>query len=235
MNVVHLMQVFGLPAIAAIIFAESGMLVGFFLPGDTLLLSAGVLASQGQFDVRMTIFVVILATILGDNTGYQLGRVMGPRLFRKQDGILFRQEYVSRAEKFYEKYGAKTMLVSHYIPIVRSFAPLVAGVGKMPRGKFFLFNAIGDITWAVLIILLGYAFGRKIPNLDHYITPVILAVVVISISPVLWHLFGEKEGRERLFKKLRGLSKSGSPKSATKAANRRREPVRQPTNTKDRS
>jgi membrane-associated protein len=123
-------------------------MVGFFLPGDTLLLSAGILAAQGKLSLSLTMAVIAFAAILGDNTGYSLGRAMGPRLFRKKDGILFRHEYVARAEKFYEKYGSKTMLLSHFIPVVRSFAPLVAGVG--------------DIVWAVATTLVGYWFGSRI-------------------------------------------------------------------------
>ena len=193
----HLIQSGGLIAIGLIIFAESGMLVGFFLPGDTLLLSAGVLAAQGQLPIVMTIAVIAVAAIVGDNTGYLIGKLMGKRLFRKQDGILFRHEYVERAEKFYEKYGARAMLLAHFIPIVRSFAPLVAGVGQMNRAKFFAYDAIGDIAWAAIVTLLGYWVGSKIPNLDHYILPTILAVTVISISPMLWHLFGDPTARRR--------------------------------------
>ena len=204
-NVSDLIQTGGLLAIAAVIFAESGMMLGFFLPGDTLLLSAGVFAAQGKLPggVGLAIVVIGLAAILGDNTGYTIGKTMGPRLFRKKDGILFRHEYVERAEKFYERFGSKTMLLAHFVPIVRSFAPLVAGVGKMPRGKFFFFDAIGDIVWASLVTLLGYWFGSKIPNIDHYIMPTIGVVVVVSFGPMLWHLFGDKKARTRIMAKLR--------------------------------
>lgn len=204
-NVSNLIQTGGLLAIATIVFAESGMMLGFFLPGDTLLLSAGVFAAQGKLPggVVVAIAVIGLAAVLGDNTGYTIGRVMGPRLFRKKDGILFRHAYVARAEKFYERFGSKTMLLAHFVPIVRSFAPLVAGVGKMPRSRFILFDAIGDLAWAALVTLLGYWFGSKIPNIDHYIMPTIAVVVVISFGPMLWHLFGDKTARTRLLAKFR--------------------------------
>lgn len=204
LDVTHLIQSGGLLAIAIIIFLESGMMVGFFFPGDTLLLSAGVFAAQGQFPIATTIAVIAIAAILGDNTGYQLGKVMGKRIFRKKDGILFRQEYIERSEKFYEKHGAKTMLISHFVPIVRSFAPLVAGVGRMPRLKFFLFGAVGDIFWATSITLLGYWFGSRIPNIDKYILPVVGLAVLASFGPMLWHLFGDKTARARLFATLKG-------------------------------
>ena len=202
-DVNHLLQSGGLILLFLMVYAESGLMVGFFLPGDTLLLSAGLLASQGHFPIALAITVVAVAAILGDNSGYMIGRVMGKRLFRKQDGIIFRQQYVTQAEKFYEKHGAKTMLVAHFIPVVRSFAPLVAGVGRMPRGQFFIFDAIGDTVWAALVLLLGYWFGRKIPNLDKYILPVFVAVVVLSFAPTLWHIFGHRETRQRLWARLR--------------------------------
>lgn len=189
----------GLILIGLVVFLESGMLIGFFLPGDTLLLSAGVLAAQGQLPIIPTIAVIAVAAIVGDNTGYTIGKVMGKRLFHKKDGILFRQEYVERAEKFFAKYGLKTMLVAHYIPIVRSFAPLVAGVGRMNRAKFFIYNAIGDISWAAIVTLLGYWFGSKIPNLDSYILPTILAATFFTTVPMLWHIFGDREARTKLF------------------------------------
>lgn len=208
MNVDSIIQGGGILAIAAIIFAESGMMLGFFLPGDTLLLAAGVFAAQGKLSIGICIATIAVAAILGDNTGYNIGRVMGPRLFKKKDGILFRHEYVDRTEKFYEKHGSKTMLLSHFIPIVRSFAPFVAGVGKMSRVKFFIFDAVGDIVWASLITLLGYWFGRRIHNIDHYVLPTILIVMLASFAPVLWHLFGDPVARKRLLAKFKATKTS---------------------------
>lgn len=208
----------GILAIAVIVFAESGMMLGFFLPGDTLLLAAGVFAAQGKLSIGLCIAAIAVAAILGDNTGYTIGRVMGPRLFKKKDGILFRHEYVERTEKFYEKYGAKTMLLAHFIPIVRSFAPFVAGVGKMSRGKFFIYDAIGDIVWAALITLLGYWFGSRIPNIDSYVLPTVLAVMVLSFTPVLWHLFGDPVARKRLFAKIRRMKKERAEETASSSA-----------------
>ncbi|HSX00565.1 MAG TPA: VTT domain-containing protein [Patescibacteria group bacterium] len=207
MNVDTIIQSGGILAIATIIFAESGMMLGFFLPGDTLLLAAGVFAAQGKLSIGVCIAAISVAAILGDNTGYSIGRVMGPRLFKKKDGILFRHEYVERTEKFYEKYGSKTMLLSHFIPIVRSFAPFVAGVGKMSRVKFFIFDAIGDTVWAASITLLGYWFGSRIPNIDHYVLPTILIVMLLSFAPVIWHLFGDPVARRRFIAMLKRTPK----------------------------
>ncbi|HSX29343.1 MAG TPA: VTT domain-containing protein [Candidatus Saccharimonadales bacterium] len=203
MDPTTLIQSGGLIALGLIIFAESGLMVGFFLPGDTLLISAGILAAQGQLNIELTIAVIAIAAIMGDNTGYQLGRVAGPRLFRKKDGIIFRQDHIEKAEQFYEKHGSKTMLFAHFIPVVRSFAPVVAGVGKMPYAKFFIFDAVGIIVWAALVTLLGYWVGSKIPNLDHYIMPVLLGVVVLTFAPTLWHIFGDPATRQRLTVKFK--------------------------------
>jgi membrane-associated protein len=205
LDVSSLIQSGGLLVIALIVYAESGMMVGFFLPGDTLLLSAGVLAAQGQFPIEITVAAIALAAVLGDNTGYLIGRTMGRRLFRKKDGIIFRQEYVQRAESFYEKHGAKTLLIAHYIPIVRSFAPLVAGVGKMNRGQFFFYDLIGASSWAALITLLGYWFGSRIPNLDKYIFPTVLVVMVISFSPMVWHIVRDPKIRNGIRDRLATL------------------------------
>jgi len=203
MNVDTIIQSGGLAAIMAVIFAESGMLIGFFLPGDTLLLAAGIFAAQGKLPIVLTIVLIAVAAILGDNTGYQIGKLSGRRLFRKKDGILFRQEYVERAEHVYEKFGGKIMLLAHFIPIVRTFAPIVAGVARMPRWQFFAFDAIGDAAWAAITTLLGYWFGSKIPNIDHYILPTVGVVTLITLGPMIWHVVGDRETRTRLLAKLR--------------------------------
>ena len=184
----HLIASGGLLLITVIIFAESGMLLGFFLPGDTLLLSAGIFAAQGKLSLAAVLILVTLAAIAGDNTGYHIGKTMGPRLFRKKDGLLFRQEYIQQSEKFFERYGSKTMLMAHFLPVVRTFTPIVAGVSKMPRLQFAIFDAIGDTAWAIIVTLIGFWFGRKIPNIDHYILLAVAAAVIFSFSPVAYHL-----------------------------------------------
>ena len=188
LHVTHIIQAGGLLLIAAIIFGESGMFIGFFFPGDTLLLSAGVFAGQGKLSLAGLLVVVSLAAIAGDNAGYHIGKRYGRRLFRKPDGIVFRQAYVQRAEVFYEKYGAKTMLVAHFIPIIRTFAPAVAGVARMPYKLFVICDAIGDIAWAVIVSLIGYWFGTRIPNVDHYILFAVAAVVIVTLGPTFYHL-----------------------------------------------
>ncbi len=187
-DVTHIVQTGGLLLIAAMIFAESGMFIGFFFPGDTLLLTAGIFAAQGKLSVISVIGVVAIAAIIGDNVGYHIGKRYGRRLFSKPDGIIFRQEYVQRSEKFYEKWGSKTMLIAHFVPVVRTFAPAVAGVGRMNYKQFVIFDAIGDIAWAVSVTLIGYWFGTKIPNIDHYIVLAVMAVVLITLGPTVYHL-----------------------------------------------
>jgi membrane-associated protein len=188
LNVSEIIQSGGLLLIAAIIFAESGMFVGFFFPGDTLLLTAGIFAAQGKMSLPLVIIVVALAAIAGDNTGYHIGKRYGRRLFRKPDGLIFRQEYVQRAERFYERFGSRTMLIAHFVPVVRTFVPPVAGVARMDYPKFVLFDAIGDIAWAIIVTSIGYWFGTKIPNIDHYIILAVVAVVVITLGPTVYHL-----------------------------------------------
>jgi membrane-associated protein len=194
-NVNDIVQTGGLLLIGLIIFAESGMFVGFFFPGDTLLLSAGIFAAAGKLNLLSVILVVAVAAILGDNTGYHIGRLYGRRLFRKPDGLVFRQEYIQRAEAFYEKYGSKTMLFAHFVPIVRTFAPPVAGIAKMNYKQFVFFDAIGDTAWAAIVTLIGYWFGSRIHNLDRYIMAVLAAVIVLTLSPTIYHL--AKALRER--------------------------------------
>ncbi|HSX45715.1 MAG TPA: DedA family protein [Candidatus Saccharimonadia bacterium] len=187
-NVDHIIQAGGLLLIAALIFGESGMFIGFFFPGDTLLLAAGIFAAQGKLPIVLTIAVIALAAIAGDNVGYHIGKRYGRRLFSKPDSPVFKQEYVHQAEAFYEKYGSKTMLIAHFLPIIRTFAPAVAGVARMDYRRFFIFDAIGDIAWATVVTLIGYWFGSKIPNVDHYIMLAVAAVVLITLGPTVYHL-----------------------------------------------
>lgn len=188
----------GLLIIGGVIFSESGMLVGFFMPGDTLLLTAGAFAAIGKLPLTGVIVVVSIAAIAGDNTGYLIGRRYGRRLFKKEDGLLFRHEYVMRAENFYERYGSKTMLLAHFVPIVRTFAPIVAGIARMSRLQFFVFDAIGDTAWALTLSLIGYWFGKRIPNIDHYFLLAVLGAVLITFGPMLYHLATDKKFHNKL-------------------------------------
>jgi membrane-associated protein len=187
-DVNNIIQAGGLLLIAAIIFGESGMFIGFFFPGDTLLISAGVFIAAGKLSFITVIPVIALAAIAGDNLGYHIGKLYGRRLFRKPDGLFFKQEYVQRAEIFYEQHGGKAVLLAHFVPIVRTFAPAVTGVARMNYKKFVLLDAIGDIAWTILLTLLGYWLGNRIPNLDHYILAAVAAAMVFTLGPTFYHI-----------------------------------------------
>lgn len=209
-DVTHLIETGGLLLIAAIVFAESGMMVGVILPGDTLLLSAGILAATGQLNIVTTIVVISLAAIIGDNVGYEIGKRLGPRLFRKKDGLIFRKDYIDKAEVFYEKHGSKTMLLAHYVPIVRSFAPVTAGASRMNRKLFVIYDAVGDISWAVLVTLLGYFVGSRIPGIDKYIEPVLIGIILIFLLPTIYHMLKDPKIRNAIMAKIH-RNKSEAP------------------------
>lgn len=200
-DVTHIVQTGGLVLIAAIIFAESGMMVGFLFPGDTLLFSAGILAASGHLPIVWTVVVIAAAAIAGDNTGYHIGRLLGPKLFTKKDGIIFRHDYIMRAEAFYEKYGTKTMLIAHFVPVVRSFAPVTAGAGKMNYPQFFMFDAIGDIAWAAAVTLVGYYLGSRVPGIEKLIEPLLIIIVLLFLLPTLYHALRDPKIRSALRRK----------------------------------
>ena len=201
MDVNHLLEsagvLGGLIAIGGIIFAESGLLIGFFLPGDTLLFPAGFFAAQGKLPLAGVIISAFIGSVIGNEVGYVIGKKSGPRIFRKKDGIVFRQEYLTKSEAFYEKHGGKTIILARFMPIVRTFAPLVAGVGNMDRKKFTLYNIIGGGLWVISTVLLGYWLGSKIPNIDHYILPAVAVAMLFTFGPTIVHL--AKDERLRTF------------------------------------
>lgn len=197
-DVNNIIQSGGIILVSIIVFAESGLLVGFFLPGDTLLFAAGLAASQGEVSLPILIIAIVAAAIIGDNVGYSFGKKAGPRIFQKKDGIIFRHEYLEQAEKFYEKHGGKTIILARFVPMVRTFAPVVAGAGKMPRERFMAFNVVGGILWGAGMPLLGYLVGDSIPHLDKYIEVVIIGVVVASFGLALLHILKDKKTRQKL-------------------------------------
>lgn len=202
-NIEHIISAGGILIVSLIVFAESGLLIGFFLPGDTLLFGAGLAASQGKFSLFWLIFFVVIAAVVGDNVGYSIGRRAGPRIFKKKDGILFRQEYIQKSEEFYEKHGGKTIIIARFTPIVRTFAPVVAGAGKMPRQRFMLFNVIGGLLWGGGMSILGYAIGGRIPHLDHYIEKVIIGVMLVSIALAFAHILKDPKVRTMMWSGIR--------------------------------
>lgn len=206
LNVTHLIQTGGLLILFLIIFSESGMMVGFFFPGDTLLFSAGILAASGHMPLIAAIVVAAAAAIIGDNAGYHIGRYLGPRLFDKPDSSIFRKEYIKRAKDFYAKYGSKTMLLAHFVPVVRAFVPVTAGAGNMPLKKYMLYDAIGDTSWAVLVILSGYFIGSRIPGIEKLLDPILVLIVIVSLVPTLYHLARDPKVRDALPQRFRRKS-----------------------------
>jgi membrane-associated protein len=177
----------GSVGLAAIIFTETGLFFGFFLPGDSLLVTAGLLISQGtvHMDVVTLGFLLSAAAILGDNTNYWVGRLSGPRIFTRDESLFFRRRHVERAHAFYERHGPKAVVLARFMPIIRTFAPLVAGVGRMDYRKFLTFSVLGGSAWIWSMLLLGFFLGRKVPGVAEHIDLVILAVIVLSILPGL--------------------------------------------------
>jgi membrane-associated protein len=168
------------------IFAETGLLIGFFLPGDSLLFTAGLLASQGSLDATLVILGCFIAAVIGDAVGYTIGRQVGPRLFARPDSKVFKQAYVERTSAFFDRRGPKTVLLARFVPVVRTFTPVMAGVGGMRRRTFTIYNIIGAFIWAVGITLAGYALSSAIgSSIDTYLYPIVAAIVVVSLIPPL--------------------------------------------------
>src|SRR4051794_19093878 len=172
----------GYAALSGIIFSETGLLLGFFLPGDSLLFTVGVVASTGTLDIIWVNVFLCLAAILGDSTGYLLGRQTGPRIFSRADSRLFKQEYITRTKLFYEKYGGKTIILARFVPIVRTFAAFIAGVGQMPYLKFLPYSICGGVLWVLSLTTLGYEVGG-IPFVRRNFDKVIVAIIVVSLLP----------------------------------------------------
>lgn len=168
-----------------IIFAESGILIGFFLPGDSLIFTAGLLASQDYFSIWFFLVGGSIAAILGDNVGYQFGRKYGHRIFNKEESFFFHKDHIRKAEEFYKKHGPITIILARFMPVVRTFAPILAGVGKMDFRIFFIYNVVGGLTWIWSLGLLGYYAGKYIPHIDRYILPIVGAIVIFSVLPAV--------------------------------------------------
>lgn len=184
-----------------IVFAETGLAVGFFLPGDSLLVVAGLFAATGQLNVAVLLSSLFVAAVVGDAVGYYTGAKMGPKLFRRQKSLLFRPSHLQRAHDFYEKYGGKTIIIARFVPIVRTFAPIVAGAAQMPYRKFIVFNVVGGFLWVFSMVLTGYYLGTLVRdklgiNLDEHIEWVVIIVVFLSLTPPIYEYL-----RSRLEKK----------------------------------
>lgn len=169
--------------LCAVVFAETGLLMGFFLPGDSLLFTVGVVAGAGKLNIVLINIVLMIAAVVGDGVGYYLGRRTGPAIFSRPDSRFFRQEYLTRTQEFYQKHGGKTIIYARFVPIVRTFAPFIAGVGKMEYSRFLSFNVFGGIGWVFSMTMAGYLLGG-IPFIQRHFEKVVIGIVFISVLPI---------------------------------------------------
>jgi len=186
-----IIRTLGYLGLFAIIFAETGLLVGFFLPGDSLLFTAGFLASQGYFDLALLVLVCFVAAVSGDAVGYAFGNRVGRALFQRSNSRFFRPHHLMRAEAFFDRHGGKAVVLARFLPVVRTFVPIVAGVGAMRYPRFLAFNVVGGILWAIGLPCAGYFLGSVIPDVDRYLLPIILLIIAVSVAPTAFHLWRE--------------------------------------------
>jgi membrane-associated protein len=217
-DLVKLIETVGYLGLFFIIFAESGLFFGFFFPGDSLLLTAGLLSSRGILDIRILIPLLFVAAVLGDNIGYWFGAKTGPYLFTRPNSFLFKRENLLKAHAFYERHGGKTITLARWVPVVRTFAPIVAGAASMEYRRFFMFNVVGAALWAVGMPLLGYGLGiwfGSIEGIDKYFTILVLLFFFIPGIPTLVHLW--RDNREKLFDLFRKHVLRRKPAASTPA------------------
>lgn len=186
----------GIYLIAATVFIECAFIFGFFLPGDTLLFLAGFIAGQGESNLAVTMGAIFVAAVLGNVVGYRIGEKTGPKIFTKEDGILFQKRHILQAQDFYDKHGGKTLILARFVPVMRTFAPLIAGIANMPFGKFFFYSTIGAAVWAILLPALGFwayrVLGHSI-DIEKYILPIVAVIMVVSIGGSALHAYLESK------------------------------------------
>jgi len=204
-DLVTLISIVGILGVMFIVFAESGLLIGFFLPGDSLLFTTGFLINAGIIDINihLAVFLVFIAAVLGDTVGYLFGRKAGPRLFRRPDARLFKQAYIQRAQDFYDKNGGKTIILARFIPIVRTFAPVVAGAAHMKYKTFLTYNLIGGLLWAAGVTYAGFFIGKWLHSMgveiDAILLPIVAGIIIISVLPAAIHILKDKSSRDALW------------------------------------
>lgn len=195
-DLVNLIETAGYLGLFAIIFAESGLFFGFFLPGDSLLFTAGFLSSQGILNIWLLAPLLFLAAVLGDSVGYWFGKKVGPKIFSRPESRFFKPAHVVKANKFFIEHGNKAIVFARFIPVIRTFVPIVAGVGSMPYRNFITYNIVGGVLWAIGLTVLGYGLGAQIPEAEKYLHYIIGAIILISFIPVLKHLKREPKVKE---------------------------------------
>lgn len=196
-DLISTLRTIGYIGVAFIIFAECGLFFGFFFPGDSLLFTAGLLASQNYFNIFILVLVVVVCAVLGNTVGYWFGGFIGPRLFTKEHSFFFNKKNIVRSKKFYDKHGNKALIIGRFIPVVRTFIPIVAGVAEMNYRTFFICNVIGALLWGGLLTLLGYFLGTQIPNVDTYLLPIVIGIIIISFLPVIYEFWKERKNIQK--------------------------------------
>ncbi|MBI3588987.1 MAG: DedA family protein [Candidatus Liptonbacteria bacterium] len=207
LNIPTLIETAGYLGIFTVVFAESGVLLGFFLPGDTLLFTAGILAYKGLLNYWLLLGLIFGAAVLGDSVGYMIGRKVGPAIFKKEDSFLFHKDHILRAEKFYERHGGKTIILARFMPLVRTLAPILAGVGRMRYLSFVFYNLFGGALWTFGLVTIGFYLGRVIPNIEAYVWPIVALMILGSISPTLVTLIRNERYRKHIKEHLREFYK----------------------------
>ena len=192
-EIIPLIKIIGLVGIFVFVFAESGLFFGFFLPGDSLLFSAGILASAGYFNVFTLFFGCLIAAFLGDSVGYMFGKKIGPRIFSKPDSFFWNKNNLDKTEIFFAKHGNKTITLARFVPIVRTFAPILAGVGSMLYKTFLFWNIIGACVWVSSMVWGGYFLGNLVKDVDQYILPIVLFIILLSFLPVLFEIYKHRK------------------------------------------
>ena len=187
-----LIQWGGYLLLVAIVFAETGLLVGCFLPGDSLLITAGLLASAGHLNIWWLTLLLMAAAIVGDSTGYAIGARLGPRIFTRERSLLFNPKHVERTQRFYEKYGPKTIVIARFVPIIRTFAPVLAGVGTMRYRRFVTYNVVGGIGWVASMSWAGYLLGHTVPNISRHVHVLAIVIIVLSCIPIATEIYRER-------------------------------------------
>lgn len=185
----------GYVVLFAIVFTETGLLIGFFLPGDSLLITAGLVAAAGGLNIWWLNVILIVAAVTGDSVGYAIGVRLGPRLFTRPKSLVFNPRHIERTRAFYARHGAKTIVIARFVPIVRTFAPVVAGVGQMEYRRFVFYNIAGGVGWVTSMTWAGYALGRAIPNVADYVHVIVVVVVILSVIPIAVELVRERRRR----------------------------------------
>ena len=193
LNLTSIIQFVGYPGLFTAVFLESGVFFGFFLPGASMLFTAGLLASQGIFNIWILIPLLTVAAILGDNAGYWFGAKVGYRLFLRPDSRFFRQDHLKRAKEFYDRHGFLAIVLARFIPIIRTFAPIVAGVVRMRYRVFVIYNIVGALLWASGVTFLGFYLGEKIPGIDTYMTPIISGIIIVTCIPLVREFFRKRK------------------------------------------